>query len=746
MRTLMLLLFTANMIFSQEFGSWQNYSDMQYINNFVVLDNGVAAATSGGFFVFNSADSSYRKFTKSEGLKSQTITAVTEDSQGRIWIGTEEGFIHIYDKTTGTLETIRDIYATEKTQKSINDLTVKGDTVFVSTDFGLSLINSNTFIFIDTILKFGSLPAETKVNSVFIRGEIYVATDLGLAISKASATNLTAPESWQAYGKNEGLNADKIFAIDYFNGIAAATDKGLFRFDGTNWSRLFAETISVKDLSASGNNLYIVTVKDTLSNKIVSKLQKLDGSSRSILLSEIDVNYNSVKAVNDAVYIASSKGVVIFTSNGIELIKPNGMVQNSVHRIAIDKFGNLWTVSGKSPSGSGINLFDGKMWTNFNKTNTAEIASNAFYGLFPSEDGRVFFGNWGNGFLIYEEGAFTVFNAANTNLTGVKQNLNFIVITDLELDSKKNIWMTNSETASSEAINLFTADGQEYNYKVKTPITPVDAEVFTLAIDQFDTKWFNIVSAVSGAIGLYYFNDNGTYDDTNDDIWGVLNSNDGLNSNTINDIVLDKRGELWIGTSLGVNIIPNPGSPTSRISSSFPIRQQNVITIAVDPLNRKWVGTNEGVFLLSSDGTALIESFTKDNSPLPSNTVKSIAINENTGTVYFGTDFGISSYHSASVKPNKTFDNLFVYPNPVIAADNNNAKVTIDGLIKETTIKVLSVSGNLIRQIVTPGGRLAFWDCRDENGNIVPSGIYIIVAYDSEANSVAHTKIAVIRN
>jgi hypothetical protein len=267
-----------------------------------------------------------------------------------------------------------------------------------------------------------------------------------------------------------------------------------------------------------------------------------------------------------------------------------------------------------------------------------------------------------------------------------------------------------------------------------------------MTIDQFNTKWFNVVSAVSGELGLYYFNENSTPDDISDDTWGVLNSNDGLNSNTVNDIALDKRGELWVCTSLGINIIPNPGNPTSRISSVFPVRQQNVITVTVDPLNRKWVGTNEGVFVLSSDGSSLIADFTKDNSPLPNNNIKSITINENNGMVYIGTDFGISALKSSSVKPNNTFGDLFVYPNPVYISNAKNNQVSIDGLIKETTLKILTISGNLVRDIVTPGGRMAAWDLRDESGDLVPSGIYLIVAYDAEANNVATIKLAVLRN
>lgn len=63
----------------------------------------------------------------------------------------------------------------------------------------------------------------------------------------------------------------------------------------------------------------------------------------------------------------------------------------------------------------------------------------------------------------------------------------------------------------------------------------------------------------------------------------------------------------------------------------------DVYDIKVDAANRKWFATNSGVFLISSDNNEQVYNFTKDNSPLPSNTVKSIALDETSGTVYFGT-------------------------------------------------------------------------------------------------------------
>ena len=43
------------------------------------------------------------------------------------------------------------------------------------------------------------------------------------------------------------------------------------------------------------------------------------------------------------------------------------------------------------------------------------------------------------------------------------------------------------------------------------------------------------------------------------------------------------------------------------------------------------------------------------------------------------------------------------------------------------------------------GGKTTFWDCRDFNGRQIASGVYLVVAFDSEANEVGHAKFAVIK-
>jgi hypothetical protein len=161
-------------------------------------------------------------------------------------------------------------------------------------------------------------------------------------------------------------------------------------------------------------------------------------------------------------------------------------------------------------------------------------------------------------------------------------------------------------------------------------------------------------------------------------------------------------------------------------------------------LNQKWVGTDQGLFLVDQDGTNLLKVFNSKNSPLLSDIILNLAIDQNSGTIYVSTNAGIISLKTTSVKPVESFSGLKIYPSP-FKINNDNNTLTIDGLIADTDIKILTISGKLVREFSSPGGRVAFWDGRNDGGSLVNSGIYIIVAYDKEGNSVASGKIAIIR-
>jgi len=141
---------------------------------------------------------------------------------------------------------------------------------------------------------------------------------------------------------------------------------------------------------------------------------------------------------------------------------------------------------------------------------------------------------------------------------------------------------------------------------------------------------------------------------------------------------------------------------------------------------------------LSPNGQTTIHHFTVENSPLLSNNILSIVINDKTGEVFFGTGNGIISYQSDAIEGGDTFDNVHAYPNPV--RENYHGLVSITGLIANSIIKITDVNGHTIFETTSNGG-IATWDGTRKNGDRVATGIYIVICLSNDGKQYATTKI-----
>ena len=227
----------------------------------------------------------------------------------------------------------------------------------------------------------------------------------------------------------------------------------------------------------------------------------------------------------------------------------------------------------------------------------------------------------------------------------------------------------------------------------------------------------------------------------------------------VNCICEDLNGNIWIGTNMGpVYITTNEMSDNSLGVIQYKVPRNdgtdyadyllagNEITcMAVDKAGRKWFGTNgNGVYLISADNNTQEQHFTTDNSKLLSNTIESIAINDQTGEVFFGTERGLCSYVSDATQTNTemTKDNVWAYPNPV--TPEYNGLITVTGLTLNADVKILSANGALVAEGRSNGGTFT-WDGNDQKGRRVASGVYMVVTATSDGNKGTVCKIAVVR-
>jgi hypothetical protein len=170
----------------------------------------------------------------------------------------------------------------------------------------------------------------------------------------------------------------------------------------------------------------------------------------------------------------------------------------------------------------------------------------------------------------------------------------------------------------------------------------------------------------------------------------------------------------------------------------------DISSIAIDGAGRKWFATNgNGVYLISADNLTQLQHFTVDNSPLLSNTVLSVAMNQTSGEVFFGTENGLCSYISDATETNSEMssDNVWAYPNPV--DPGYTGLITITGLTLDADVKIVSSNGALVAQGRSNGGTFT-WDGHDQKGRRVASGVYMVVTATKSGEKGTVCKIAIV--
>ncbi|MFA6467686.1 MAG: two-component regulator propeller domain-containing protein [Bacteroidota bacterium] len=727
-------------------GGWKNYTDMKRIRSIAADGETIWAATSGGVFRFDPADSTYQKFVNSDGLSTNDVTAITIDASHRLWIGHQTGNIDLYDPQTKQWRYISDISNSLNIHKTINRFYQHGDLLYIATAFGVTVFSISKFEFVDTFTSFGltvSLPNVTAVRVYHNR--VFLTTSAGIISSNAGAVNLADPASWTV-ALPAVTTANNL--SEFNDTLYASSANGMLKYLNNTWS-------------VTGGLISGVTIIATLDTSLLF----IEGTSvRSLNTANI------VSTVASSLPTTATSGAVTtggrifagFPFDGIgamdehsqwQTYYPNGPYSNTFFQIIVDEKGELWSASGGHAAGSGFYRFDGSKWTNYTPSNTPLLLNYDCYAIALGPNNSKWISTWGEGVIVVNSDGVPVrrFDYSDPGLVGVVRTPggppSYTVPSRVAMDRSGNVWLAGVYSADRNKVLWKMRPDSTWESYPGSPFSADYAFMFGVVIDQNNTKWFtNALISRTESQTIVYYNEERSIGGVPGD-WGTLTESDGVTNQRIQDIVVDREGNIWMGTGVGITIINEPLNPAQRITKVFDlsVRDLFINCIAVDPLNNKWIGTSRGVFVLSPDGTQSLHQYTVENTggQLADNNILSIAIDGKKGVVYFGTDKGLSSLEIAAVTSKNSFTTIDLSPNPVYLP--NHSSVEIRGLVDETTIKVLGLNGSVIRQFPSQGGGRAFWDCRDGEGRLVASGIYIIVAHNRAGDQVATAKVAVIQ-
>jgi len=736
----------------QHVGQWKSFTDMKSVRSAALVGNSIWAATGGGVFVFDTTSGLFAKFTNIDGLDTNDVLAIAFDGTHYIWVGGAGGWVNVYDLNTHQWQKIADIAnRTESAYKGIQAFSFKGDTVFIVTEFGVSVFKRSRWEFGDTYQNLGFISPRASCMALQ-QSRIWIGTDKGLAAS------FLGSGIWTTYNSFPGITSSAVTALAVFNDtLVIGTANGAVYFAVNNVAPNAIPLLnnrSVQELRVVNGKLYVLSALG--SNFTVETLASVLDRPQT-LTSNSNVQGVCIVPASSIWIATASKGLAHLIGSTWNYSYPNGPNSNFFSSIAVDADGVLWCASGEIANAGfyryNPSLPDDTQWKNFTSDKYKLMQKNGtlfdnYYNVSLGVPGSVWVSSWGDGIVkVVGDSVVRKYNYYSTpSLPGAITAVpDYVVSSGVAIDNEEKTWIVNRNEANGRS--LLRLDSDTTGTFFDDQINSSWGWFHGIVIDQNDTKWMGstVPWHMDPGTGLFFLNEKTVISGTESNGgWGNISN---MSDNKVLSISLDLDGEIWIGLGLGIVIIHNPLYPfdLNNRSISFPLREQVVQSIAVDAVNNKWIGTKEGVFVVNADGTQLLQSYTvtSTNKCLLSNDVRTIDIDQKRGIAYFGTEQGLSSISIAAVQANRSYSELQIGPNPFILPSDQ--PLIIRNLVANSTIKVLTVSGSVVTQFEAQGGGRAFWDGRDKKGAFVSSGIYFIAAFAENGSQTMTGKVAVIR-
>ena len=333
---------------------------------------------------------------------------------------------------------------------------------------------------------------------------------------------------------------------------------------------------------------------------------------------------------------------------------------------------------------------------------------------------------------------------------------NYVLINGLCFDNKGDLWILNSQ-ASRENLLRLSADGQMTSFSKPALMKDgVGGSVLTsMVFDNRNNLWFCNDHWDYPALFCYQ--------PTTDKLLSFTRfvNEDGSNLDLVPHSVMPlSNGDVWVTTTIGPLLLSRSAIDNPEIAvftqvkvprndgtnlADYLLSGIDVTCMAIDGGGRKWFGTKaNGVYLISADNMTQVKHITSSNSLLLSDNILSIAINNTTGEVFFGTDKGLCSYMSDATTPSDrpSGDNTYAYPNPV--RPGYTGPITIVGLSMNADVKIVTTNGVLVAAGISNGGSF-IWDGKDKSGKPVASGVYMVESADEDGNNSVVCKVAIVR-
>lgn len=720
--------------------SSSKWSDLFSYNNVLAIredGNRLIAATENGIFFYTPASGELSKLSKANGLHEVKISAFDYNPQTKIGlVGYQNGSMDVITPEEITYVVDIPIATGYAGDKKINHISITGNLAVISVGYGVSIFRLDKKEFGDSAFFTSGGVYEAAREAVIKDNVVYAVTATGL---KSHEINVTFP----IYSTWNTIVGESYSHISNGSVIAYSNTNTVRYGNGTTFSNLPRSFSNIQDVLVTPEHIVVTDISSV----------SLFSTAGNFIKS-----YDAGELLNSAIY-ADSKIYAGTRVSGIkneagDSLKPDGPYSNTSYKINLHENQIVISTGGRDAFNTPIyrNLgyyhFNGTSWVYPEYFKNSNILFNVMDAVInPSKPSEIFFTNFtpidgGKGIYRMNNNEFEKRYVStggwlnrSIGCTFDENNQLFVSVSGVNSD-RIGFYLYNSITDDFNLVAPLTGRGVQKPF-TKSGILYIPSPDFTGG-------------------GLLVYDYKNTPAVTGDDRFKILRKNNNLPADGVVSANIDKNDDIWIGTRIGLRIISNPSSFISEENpQTEPViieenglgeelfRDSSILQIEVDAGNQKWISIDDGgVFYLSSTGEQTLMHFTKENSPLPSNSVTDIKVDNKTGKVYFVTLDGVMVYQGDVLNVTEDFGDVLVYPNPVVYS-KYKGNVRIRGLAEKTNIRITDAAGNLVHQAVSRGGYYE-WNLNNHRGVRVASGIYFVLMTNADGTDTATAKIAVV--
>ncbi len=745
---------------------WRTHLAYSSVDEVERMNDKIYALSNNALFSVNTQTDEIEYYSRLTGLHAATIDHIAYNKAlNKLLLTYQNGQLDVIDSNE-RVHNISDLYLKQANiSKKVNDICMYSSKAYLAMNFGIIALDLKKYEIEDTYYTDQNLN-EVNVQYICVLGDSIYAASNAILYSAHMNDNLMDFAYWHKTILPSGKNTQ---GMREFEGrICVVRDNVLWSLSNGKWHK-HASDFSLRGLQKT-NDLLFATIDNQ--HGIVQV-----HSNFSIEMAFLYGPINDIlQSGNDYWLATESNGLVAVRGGNYSEYRPAGPISNTPYRMRF--FGDrLYVLPGGRWAAQNLRMgeimyYENGEWTNITNGQLVTMADHALYDFMnvaqdPTDKEHYFITTYGTGMLeMRGKEVVKLHLPHNSSLqSAIPSNPDFYTRTDGAMfDDQGNLWVLNA----SYGINIADPNGIWYAFdlhsnRVQVPLTTPGEMI----IDNRNSQWKWIPLCRSNT-GLLLLQDNGTPTNPNDDKVQYRTEwfdqyNNQIRPDYIYTITQDHDNTIWVGTSKGIFTIPASvdfmnSDKCERIVirrndgtglGDFLLDNEQVNCIAVDGANRKWIGTaSSGAFLIQivtdevgNTDVETIAHFTKENSLLPSDNILSIAIQESTGEVFFGTSDGLVSYMSDASEPEDSFDNLYVYPNPVYPT--YKGYITIKGVMSNTIVRILDANGNLVKLLESTGGS-AIWDGKNAQGERVASGVYTILC--NTLSSGGSVKVLIMNN